>query len=196
MQRRLRAKTPAPPQRPVAELEDFAKLEDPNARCSSYLVTFPHPQAAVSASGVPLRAPESFSRAQLRDALLDSCAHPEHRDARARQQGSAVQLNQLGVFKELHVANAQGQVHGHAYSPVPGDTRGFRLLPVRRALLTRHGLASHWSPHEGYLSAVRYCFWPTPKKPTATLDKDYLSCARSPPHPPLHECCREPNTAD
>ena len=150
MQRRLRAKTPARPQRPVAELEDFAKLEDPNARCSSYLVTFPHPQVAVSASGVHLRAPESFYRAQLRDALLDSCAHPEHRDARARQHGSAVQLNQLGVFKELHVANAQGQVHGHAYSPVPGDTRGFQFLPVRRALLTRHGLASHWSPHEGY----------------------------------------------
>ena len=37
------------PQRPVAELEDFAELDDPGDRCGSYVVALLHRQAAIPA---------------------------------------------------------------------------------------------------------------------------------------------------
>eukprot|EP00973_Karenia_brevis_P062238 8657550-Karenia_brevis.AAC.1 len=70
-------------------------------------------------------------------------------------------------------------------------------LPVKRALLERHGLASHWSgTHNGYWSALRYVFFPSPRKPQSASDKHYVLWA-SPPgvHPPLDEACNEPLTA-
>ena len=194
--RRLMGKT-SPPlelQTPVVELEDFEKMEDPNARVCAYLVTFPHPRAATSADGFPLRAPEGLSRQQLLDALLESCAHPEYRDAKSKQKGCKVEPDRVGIFFERHAEDAQGQIHLHAHATMAALT-GFRFLPVKRALLCRHGLASHWSPHEGYWTAVRYVFWPSAKKPLSSLDKHYLLWADGRPHAPLEDCCHEPNTA-
>ena len=107
--RRLRVKTPAIAQAPLAELEDYARLENPNARCSNCLVMLPHPRIAMSVNGNPLKAPESFTREQLRDALLDACAHPEYQDARAAQRMSKVELKKLSVFKNLSLN--RGRLH-------------------------------------------------------------------------------------
>ena len=161
--RRLRAKTPDS-QTPVLELEDFAAQEVSSSRVAAYLVTFPHPRETTSADGFPLRAPGSMTRRELLECFLDSCGKPEYVDAKSKSSGCSVPLDRVSVYFELNKADSQGQTnrHGHVAAAALG---GFRFVPVKRALLQRHGLASHWSPHEGYWSAVRYCSWPSPKKP-------------------------------
>ena len=89
-----------------------------------------------------------------------------------------------------------GNLFQHDHTAVLGQT-SFRFLSVKRALLQRHGLASHWScTHTGYWSAVRYCVVPTTKKPWATLDKMPVLWDSAGPckHPPLTHCIREQHT--
>jgi hypothetical protein len=75
-------------------------------------------------------------------------------------------------------------------------SRCFRFLSLKRALLERHGLASHWSSsHVGYWSAVRYGFMPTPRKPASEIDPEPLRWAAGGLHPPLFEASQEPVTA-
>eukprot|EP00973_Karenia_brevis_P061948 8616170-Karenia_brevis.AAC.1 len=64
------------------------------------------------------------------------------------------------------------------------------FMPIKRALLERHGLASHWSAsHNGYWSPIRYLYCPTVKKPEASLDKSYVLWACPPlKHPALDDC--------
>ena len=50
--------------------------EDTTARRMVCLMTVSHPQARHSSCGVELRAPDSFSREWLRDAVLDAFANP------------------------------------------------------------------------------------------------------------------------
>ena len=194
--KRLRCKTPAPKdvQALIAELPNFAAEEDSSARKKIYLLTFPHPVAATSQDGVVLKTPGSFTKQQLLHAILDSCSKPDYQNAKAAGTDQ-VSLEKATVFSELHAPSGSqvGQVHFHVAVSAASK---FYFLPIKRSLLQLHGLASHWScTHDGYWSAVRYGFKPSPKKPEAALDKDPLSWSSSGSHPPLHECCYEPMTA-
>lgn len=197
LRRRIRGKTSAPntrPQVPVVGV-DARSDEDATARRRVYLITLPHPRSEYSSDGVRLRAPSEFTREQMLAAFLDACAHPEYRDQHSREQGYSVDVDLAGVFVEFHKADENGEAHPHGHIPCSAGSQ-FRFLPVKRSLLSRHGLASHWScTHDGYWSAVRYCSWPSAKKPLASLDMTPCLWAVQGVHPPLHECCHEPMTA-
>jgi len=172
-------------------VDDWSKDEDPTARRSFWLVTMPHPKSATSADGFPLRAPGDFTKQGLFEAVADSCDHPDYLNAKSSQQADAVSLNQAGVFKELHQPDPEGVTHTHAH--VAAGTNQIRFLPVKRALLKRHGLASHWKPLDGYWAGIRYCWKPTDKKPLKSLDRQPFLWPKH--HPPCDECCNEPMTA-
>ena len=101
-----------------------------------------------------------------------------------------------GVFRELHAADANGAAYPHDHLPVAA--RKFRFMPVKRALLHRFGLASHWScTHTGYWSCIRYLYKESEKKPKESLDRAYMLWASfdAGPHPVLDECCNAPLTS-
>ena len=179
---------------PVLELDDFAGQETPAARKQVYLTTFPRPLATTSACGVRLRAPAAFTRFEPLEAFMDACQYPEYLDAKSVLQGSVVEMDMAAVFAELHKADENGATGIHVHVASLG-VRNWRFLPVKRALLKRHGLASHWScSHRGYWSAIRYLHMPSPKKTEGSLDRFPFLWARFGCHPPLSKCCNEPLT--
>ena len=192
---RLRGKTPPPLRTPetLIGVLDLSKEADATKGRSVYLVTLTHPRARTSASGRPLVAPGSLTRKQTLDAFLDSCAKPIYKDPRSIANPPPVPVQQTGVFRELHAADAHDVAAPHDHLPVKAQ-RDFMYLQVKRALLERHGLASHWSvTHAGYWSAVRYLYYPSPRKGEASLDTAYVLWP--PTHPRLDDCCNEPTTA-
>ena len=194
----MRCKTTPPPppaQTPLVGIECNEQDEDRAARKRVYLITFPHPRAAVSVDGYTLKAPGQMNRQQLLDAFRDSCAHPHYVDLKSRKQGASVTLNRVLVVFELHQQDELARAFRHGHIGALAEN-GFRFLPVKRALLMRYGLASHWScTHDGYHSVVSYLQWPSEKKKESSLDREALWWARAGPHPPLEECRHEPNTA-
>ena len=116
-------------------------------------------------------------------------------DLRSQRMGFSVTLHNVGLFREAHKETEAGAVHLHDHAAVRGNR--FSYLPVKKALLNRHGLATHWScRHSGYWSALRYGAWPSPpEKPNAVLDKNPLLWARIGVHRPIRECINEPLTA-
>lgn len=159
-----------------------------------YLVTFPHPKRNSTDSGVPLVAPYRRSKSEMLQCLLDAAAHPEYTDGRSIATRASVEILRACVFREFHRPQASGLAFPHDHMTVLG-ARQFHFLPVKKALLKRHGLASHWScSHNGYWSAVKYCFLPSIRKPVASLDRS-PEIWPSESHPPLTECCHEPLTA-
>ena len=168
--------------------------EKRDSKRAVYLVTFPHPKAARSSCGVLLVAPESKTKEELGKCVLDACLSPMH--AHAHHAGNFVAAKQMGVWREFHSDAVNGTTHTHDHVPLLSAAHGFRFEPVKRALLQRYGLASHWScSHSGYWSAVRYCVMPSAKKPLESLDAEPWLWASDPPHPPLDVCCHEPITA-
>ena len=143
--RRLRSKTP-PPAQPQTTLVGH-KLEaeaDSKKGRSIYLVTLPHPKTAVSDQGRPLVAPETKTRKEILTIFLQCCDQPIYKDARGMAQQLPVPVEHTGVFRELHAEDAQSVAHAHDHLPVRAH-RDFMFWPVKRALLERYGLASHWS---------------------------------------------------
>ena len=197
VRRRLTRKTTVTatgPQDPV-DLEDEIGSK---AHRQVYLVTLPHPKQAVSSDGFRLVAPEALTKGEVLRRVLDSLREPLYIDGRSLAHGGqAVQVLRMGVWRELHKQGAgDDKPRAHDHLPVLA-AKQFRYLPVKRALLQRFGLASHWScTHTGYWSAVRYLTMPSPAKPMLALDPCPLLWAASGPHPPLHECCHEPLTAE
>ena len=181
-------------QLPLVKVDDWASEEQPDSKRQTYLITLAHLVKTHSQCGIRLVAPGSLSRKQIRDCILDACARPAHTNARSISRGECVTLGKLSVFMEYHQPKQNGSVFPHHHVAVLANSQ-FRFIPVKSALLKRHGLASHWScSHVGYWSAVRYCYRPSLNKPEASLDKDYLVWPED-KHPPLHECCNEPMTA-
>jgi len=193
--RRLRSKTPPPrpPQQALVGAPDIAREEDETARKAVYLVTAPHPRQEVSSNGVRLVAPESLTKEAVLEAFLSACAEPNYVDARSIRNSPRVVVKWAGVFREYHKDDDEGTPHAHDHIPVLA-MGNFRFLPVKRALLLRHGLATHWScTHEGYWSAMRYVAFPSEKKPRAALDAKPLLWPDT--HPQVSECIHEPLTA-
>ena len=176
------------------EDEDLSAEEDA-ARKAVYLVTLPHPgQAAQGTQG--LRAPDSLTREQVVQMILDAVAHPAYQDPAAQSRhGPSIRVEQMVVYRELHAPDEQGIAHAHFHIALRLSGTA-RYVVYKRALRLRHNVASHWScSHQGYWSAVRYGFSETPRKPAASLDAQPLTWSRSGPHPPLFEASQEPNTA-
>ena len=195
---RVKTKMQKPKQLPLVTVDDLASEEKSDAgRRLVYLVTFTHPKASHSASGRKLVAPGSMSKAKILQCLLDAAEHPEYTDGRSISLGRKVALKQCGIWREFHQPTAIGDVFTHDHAPVLAPPKqAFAFIPVKKALLTRHGLASHWScTHLGYWSAVRYCCVPSPTKPAVSLDGDPVLWASHGPHPPLQQCREEPMTS-
>ena len=131
-------------------------------------------------------------RPQVLFKFLDACAHPVYVSPAFRSSRQIVTVHKCGIWRESHHASEPGEVRPHDHIAVHASK--FMFGPVKRALLQRHRLASHWScTHDGYWSCVRYVVVPSPKKPLASLDMLPLVWPAS--HPPLRECCHKPWTA-
>ena len=198
MLKRMRSKGPDPrlAQTPLdAEPEHDAASEDPQAKRQVFFVTFPHPKTAFSQCGVQLVPPDRMSKADILQKLQQACDAPLYMHPRSVQSGFSVALSYAAVFRELHKADAAGTAHAHYHVALKAES-SFRFVPVKKAMLQRFGLASHWScSHSGYWSAIRYCSVPSPTKPLASLDTSPLLWAKDGDHPALHLCCNEPATA-
>ena len=194
--RRLREKTPPPPQTPT-EFVTLPSEEGSSALRQVYLVTLPHPRQIHSSTGVPLVAPGSLSKEEVLRRFLHACTFPMYTDAAHLNGGPPVVLKRTGVWRELHKQDAEGVVppQPHDHLPVLAE-RQFRYVPVKRALLNRHGLASHWScKHTGYWSTIRYLTSPSPAKVRTALDANPVLWPLG-NHPLLSECCHKPLTAE
>ena len=197
--RRLREKTPPPgshPQRPLPAPLELESEAPQDSKLKAYLITLPRPKPGTvsSLTGRPLVAPGSKTKAEVLACLLDAFANPHY----TSWNGSGpVKLSRLGVWREFHApVNTQARDE-HDHVPALGE-QSFRYLPVKRALLLRHDLASHWScTHAGYWSCVRYCVMASPKKPKACLDlqPELWPKDGSNRHPPVQDCCYPPVTA-
>ena len=151
----------------------------------------------MSACGRPLVSPGSLSKQQVLDKFLDACAGPVYVDARSLANGGgSVEVNLAGNWREMHKEDENGQVHPHDHIAVKAFHQ-FCCLPVKRALMKRHGLASHWScTHVGYYSPLRYLVMPSPpKKPASSLDLNPALWSSDGVHPPVDDLKNEPLTA-
>ena len=171
----------------VDELGCGAEAKD--AKRMVYLVTLPHTFRK------DLVAPETLSKHDVLRKMRDSLAAPAYANSGNASTATPVKVLKLVVARENHLLDAQyGAVHKHDHIAVLASV-AFRFLPVKRALLWRHGLASHWScSHDGYHSAVRYLVVPSPKKPASALDPAPLSWCPHGAHPPLLDEAQEPST--
>ena len=198
VRRRMRSKTTPPHRRPQNPLPDILELGDEGTaedKKKVYLVTLPHPKQDRSADGFPLVAPGSLSKQDILERFRDSCAHPIYADQVSMANSCAVKLEMCGIWREFHKPGEAAQADTHDHLPMKAEA-SFRFMPVKRALLRRHGLASHWScTHVGYWSCVRYCAVPSPKKPFASLDHKPLLWPEA-THPKIEECCHQPVTAN
>ena len=173
--------------------------EDCQACREVYLVTIPHTTIDTSREGVPLVAPGTFTRAGLRDAILSCCNNPEYTERWMRQHPDVmpqpVQVKSMVVFREYHAPDAAGVAHAHFHVALRLGRKA-RFMPMKRALLSRFGLASNWSCcHTGYWSTVRYGIRATEHKPINALDPAPEAWCADGEHPPLEEAAAEPTTA-
>ena len=196
--RRLREKTPAN-FRAQASLPEPLDLNDlgeatADAKRQVYLVTLPRPQpGAVSSEGRPLTAPGSKTKEEVLACVFDAFAHPTY--THGWQAHGPVVLKQVGLWREFHKPDAAQERSVHDHVAVLAEA-SFRFAPVKKALLQRHGLASHWScSHDGYWSCARYLAVESPKKPAASLDQRPLLWAREGAHPHVVDSTYAPVTA-
>ncbi|CAE8655280.1 unnamed protein product [Polarella glacialis] len=185
----------------AVSLPDFLVLEDlepedGNCRKAVYLVTLPALRWALKGnSECGHVCPSGWAHEDIARVIQAAFQNPLHKGIGNQRWGSSLELDSFVVFKEHHAATEgedQGPVHWHVALRASGT---FRFAPYKRALAMNHRLASHWSTsHQGYWSAVRYGFMPSPKKPQQELDPTPLSWHRSGDHPSLFEVSQEPTT--
>ena len=97
------------------EEEDIGEEND-KASKSAYLITFSHPKLATTRDGIELKAPSTYSRRQILEAIID-CIE--------KTQGARLQrlnLKLMCCFREKH---AGGDLHDHV--AILAD-RGFRSV--------------------------------------------------------------------
>ena len=163
-------------------------------RSMVYLITFSALlPGAQHAAGIhhALRDVNACTREEIRDAVLnavaDPCFDPNARGGRPRQRQSEVV--KLVVAAEHH--SARPARHFHVALRLSEKAR---FLPYAKALLQRHGLASHWSDsHTQWWSAVRYLCVPTETKPA--VDAEPLAWSQDGTPVNLFEASQEPFNA-
>ena len=162
------------------------------SKLMAYMITLPFPKQMRTGDGVLLVPSSEFTKTELAAKIKDAFQHPDsHNPAQALP--SPIELQRFGIWREWHVEDENGIKHQHDHVPIL--TYGsFRYLAVKRALLLRHGFASHWSRHTGYWSMVRYLAMPSPKKPLQSLDPWPLLWDSSGVHPALTDSCYAPVT--
>ena len=191
---RLRSKTASP----QTALVGVALVDEANNEKGRmvYCVTFPHPQKSHSQCGIALVPPESMLKSELLEKFQDSCERPIYVDRRGMLESRSVPLRRVGVFREMHKQDENGDAHAHDHLAVLA-ARYFMFNPVKRALLQRYGLASHWSvSHDLYWSPLNYLSRPSPEKPFSSLDPSPILWAADGLHPPVHECNNPPMTME
>lgn len=160
---------------------DLGEEAAPSVRRMIYLVTFARPAAGFAADGSPLQKLECFTREAI-------CVALRHALSAAAMRA---EFNLISVFQEAHEDGAK-----HFHAAVKANKQ-IRFLPVKQQLLAVYGLASHWSvTHDGYATAVGYCYLPSPRKPLAQLDPAPFLWAAEGSHPPLAEASRAPINAN
>ena len=108
---------------------------------------------------------------------------------------SPVPVKKLVVFREYHAETAD-KIHHLHYHVALLLGRAVRFMQLKRALLNKYGLASHWSSeHSGYWSAVRYGIRATMHKPLQALDPAPFAWACDGNHPALEIAAAEPTMA-
>jgi hypothetical protein len=169
--------------------------EENGRRRSIYLVTLPHPKRSAASLGV-LRSTSTLSHKDVLNMMDDIFRNPKHVDPAAAQRGTPTsRLERMVIYKEKHAPDDAGIEHPHFHVAVQLSGPVY-FAPYKRALRDRHNVASHWSTsHDGYWSAVRYGFVPSPRKPQAALDQAPLPWARQGEHPSLFDSSQEPCTA-
>jgi len=168
---------------PHQEEEDLGE-ERPDASKSVYNVTFPAPKAARTKDGTPLRAPKSYTQKQMIQAML-TCVE--------ETQGPRLAPLRLRLMADYREKHKDGEVHDHLALLAE---RCFRFNPVKKCLLEKFGLASHWAcHHDTYASCIAYGYVPSVRKPLAELDPHPELWAADGVHPPLAEASRPPVTA-
>ena len=191
---------PTPQPTTLAWQDCFLAAEDlgqeTDKRKCVYLATLPHPRTALANGVENLRCPGEFDRHKVAEMFLDIFSNPMAADAAAMSRGRcALVLEEMAIFQEKHAVDMNGQRHIHYHVALRASS-SFRFAAYKHALRLKYGLASHWSDsHDGYWSAVRYGYIPTPKKPQSELDSQYVTWGRLAPHKPLFETSQEPVTA-
>jgi hypothetical protein len=199
---RLKGKTTWKP-RPQTAVVGLLLNEDPVSQSDRqklaprrvFLVTFPHPKQKRSKDGYRLVAPESLPKSEVLNRLLQACQSPVYLDAKNILSCPSVPVEKTGIFREPHKETENGAAHDHDHAPLLAS-RAFRPWAVKRALLRKFGLATHWSfSHDGYWSCLRYLVRPSPHKPRDALDTAPVLWAAQGDHPPPETLCNEPLTA-
>ena len=149
--------------------------ENSNAKNQVYLVTCAHPTQTHSVCGVPLRAPSSYDHQTLLTALLDACRNPCYDRGNQARNFEGVRLLRCLIAAEYHNGNVTGVKYRHYHIALQAFN-SFRFKTIKRALLERYGIATHWSTtHVGYWSALGYLVRKSDKKPVSCLDPKPLA---------------------
>ncbi|CAK0841393.1 unnamed protein product [Prorocentrum cordatum] len=150
---RVRQKTT--PQDSLPEPLSLDEEAEQNAKTSVWLVTFTRPLAERAGTGERLAAPGSKTREQMMEAFLDACANPV-RPQQGRAAGQTALPRLAAYFQEYHRPDPDSREqhqHGHLAVKFGGSVR---FLPIKKALLARRGLASHWKGgFSGYWQPAR-----------------------------------------
>ena len=137
-----------------------------------------------------LRDVSALTREEVKAALLDALANPVLPPGRAgRPRTAPVQAEKLVVALEQH--SQRDASHFHVALKLAQKER---FSPLKAALRSRAGLASHWSStHTMFWSAVRYLTVPSDKK--VAVDAEPLSWAADGKALNLYEESQEPFNA-
>ena len=129
---------------PLVAVDDWAADERAGARRQVYLITFAHPKVSHSKCGVKLVAPGSLTKHEVLARVLNACEKPMYTDGKSLSMKLQVHLKHAAVFREYHQPDSvSGAVFAHVHvAALALPNRQFRFMAVKKALLTRHGLAT------------------------------------------------------
>ena len=140
-----------------------------DSRLEVYLVTLARVLASTLAAAPHLRDVTTLSREEVRAAVWDALENPAASASgagRPRSTDAGPLVLKMLVVMEKH---ADGSIHFHVAVKLSSQQR---FLAAKRTLLSRHGLASHWSStHTQWWSALRYCMYTSDKKPVVDADR-------------------------
>ena len=145
-------------------LEELTEADDASKKMV-YLITISR-VLSERLQGGDLRDVTTLTRQDVQECVLDAWENPVHsgRGGRPRQSDGGL-VKKMVVFQESH---ADGARHFHVAVLLNSQ---MRFAAVKRTLLDRHHLPSHFSTtHQQWWSAVKYGCEATPKKPVVDTD--------------------------